>query len=169
MADVLTYNSTVLVKGNGRRALEMAFVVLASAGFRVENKTASSVQCLAPQMIMHSPRNAFPGASKVRIEVAAGRMSMVAELGGVARLRRFLRVLPVCITLFMGLVLGVTFVVKFGAAKIGDWGLAVLAVIVLPLILFAFLGPFIVRHVESHTRTALDTLMKNVTVMMAAA
>lgn len=166
MADVMRYESTVLFKGNSVRALDAAAMVLTSAGFKLVRKTTSVAELTAePKTEFH--QNPLVGASRVTLTTAGGRLSAVAELGGVANMVRQLRILPTVGILGMGIVMGVVVVFVLRDQRPIMW--AVPGVFVgADLVFLLVFVPLIARLFESRTRSALDTLVSNAALMADA-
>jgi hypothetical protein len=166
MADVVRYESTAPLKGNSVRALDAAAIVLTSAGFKLVRKTTSVAELTAvPDDRFH--QNPLVGASRVTLTTAGGRLSAVAELGGVARLVRLLRIFPTVAILAAGIAMGLVVLFVWRDRRPIVW--AVPGVFVgADLVFLLVIVPLVARRFESRTRSALDTLVSNAALMADA-
>ena len=161
-----TYDTSVALGEDGERALRTSLVVLAAAGFRLAGKTASSAELTAPPSV-GSLRHPLLGASRLRLSMQEGRLSVAAELGGAAYLSRLVHVFPLGLMVALGLSLGLVFSLAFDGEQASDARTATLAALLGQVILWAVVGPLLARRFESRTRKALDTFVSNVRLIVA--
>lgn len=108
---------------------------------------------------MHSNRqNALLGATDIRIVAGRDELAVEAELGGVARMSRFVMIFPIGLTLFLSGVLSAVFAVRFGP---GNWMAAVAAFVGANAVIWLILGPIMARSMQARTNHALDALLAN--------
>jgi len=161
-----TYDTSIALGDEGARALRTSLVVLAAAGFRVAGRTASSAELTAAPSF-GSLRHPLLGASRLRLSMQEGRLSVAAELGGAAYLSRLVHVFPLGLMLALGLSLGVVFSLAFDGEQAADARTATLAALLGQVILWAVVGPLLARRFEARTRKALDTFVANVRLIVA--
>jgi hypothetical protein len=166
MADVPTYDASVVLTATIDRALPVSLVILTAAGFRLVGKTAVSAELTAPPATS-ARHNPLLGASRLRVSFQEGRLSVAAELGGVARLSRFVHVFPVVLALGLALTLGAIFTIAFEGAQASAARTATLAVLLAQVVIWAALGPLLARRIEARTRKAIDVFMVNVRLIAA--
>ena len=148
------------MRGDGHRVLDALVIALAPVGFRVERRTESEVELsgMPPIGSHHVP---LVGASRIVARAESRRLVLDAELGGVEKIRRFLRVLPLWLGVGFGVVFGGICPIVFHQ-RFSERGWILLApmlgmVLVLFLIALVF-GPLATRKFEARTRAALDAL-----------
>jgi hypothetical protein len=161
-----TYDTSIALGDDGGRALETSMLVLAAAGFRLAGKTASSAELTAPPSA-GSLRNPLLGASRLRLSMQEGRLSVAAELGGAAYLSRLVHVLPLGLMAVLGLSLGIVFSLAFDGEQAADARTATLAALLGQVVVWAVVGPLLARRFEARTRKALDTFVANVRLIAA--
>lgn len=154
-----THEATATVKGNGGRALEAAMLVLTSVGFEIERKGTSSAE-LTGKRLRSSKQHPLLGASRVRLAAEGGRLRLTAELGGIARMKRFLQWFPTIAMAGAAVAMAVAFYAQYGLEKPEMW-IAPAAVITFDLVFCLVFVPLITRHLEKQTREALDVLVAN--------
>lgn len=167
------YARSIPFTGDAGKALDLAITVLTTNGFAVTDKRETSVQLTGPGL-SNTRQNPILGASRVHIRADHGSLSIDAELGGVANMRRFLTVFLLAMEIFfvivfgvvMGFVFGRQFDVGFGVPFAQGWLWLAFAIPIatLPLLPWLFLSPMIARSIRSRTFSALDTLLANMEV-----
>src|SRR5262245_48252499 len=98
----MRYLSSVPFRGDIDRALGLAASTLTGVGFRLTGRTAESVRLAGPG-VKSTRRNGLRGASHIFIWANGGELVIEAELGGVARMSRFLIWFPICLVLGLGI------------------------------------------------------------------
>ena len=161
-----TYDTSIALGDDGERALHTALLLLAAAGFRLAGKTSSSAELTATPSA-GSLRNPLLGASRLRLSMQEGRLSVAAELGGAAYLSRLVHVFPLGLMLALGISLGVVFSLAFDGDQASDARTATLAALLGQVVLWAVVGPLLARRFEARTRKALDTFVSNVRLIVA--
>ena len=161
-----TYDTSVAIDGEGAEALRAALLVLAAVGFRLIGKTLSSAELTAPPAA-GSLRHPLLGASRLRLSIQEGRLSVAAELGGAAYLSRLVHVFPLALILALGLSLGVVFSLAFDGDDASGARTATLAAMLGQVVLWAIVGPLLARRFEVRTRKAIDDFVSNVRLIAA--
>jgi|SRR5688572_30723695 len=159
MSDVVTHEASASVTGDSGRAFDAAVVALTSAGFKLEHKFRFAALFTAVPMT-RSNRHPLLGASRIKLTFHKGRLSAVAELGGVARLARSVRMLATLTFLGGGLATAIVFYFAFGAKTPAVWAGPALFIAV-DLVFVFVLCPAVARRLEERTKAALDTLLTN--------
>lgn len=162
---VPAYDASSVLTGEVDRALETAVVVLVAAGFRLVGKTTSSAELTASPTI--AQQNPLLGASRLRISFQEGRISVAAELGGVAYLGRLVHIVPMVGSLVLCVVLGVIFTLAFDEAQGSAARNATLAVLLVQVLILAVIGPLLARRLEARTCKAIDTFVASIRVIAA--
>jgi hypothetical protein len=153
----MQYAASLPFGGNTDKALGLAESTLTAVGFRLTERTADSMEWAGPGM--HSTRqSALVGASRIRVLDGRGKLAIEADLGGVARMSRFVRLFPVGLALFLGGVLSVVFSLVHGP---GTWLAVVAAVVGGNAVLWWLLAPLMARGIRARTCRELDTLLAN--------
>ncbi len=158
---VQTHEASAEMRGDPRAVLDALVIALASSGFRVERRTDTEVELTGPAGF-GSQHQAVVGASRIVAKAAHRRLVLTAELGQVARLRRFLTFFPpaMCVALFG--VLGIVFAFTFDAAKWKFVGGLLGAILGIQVVTWLILGPLIARKFESKAKAAIDALATSV-------
>jgi hypothetical protein len=143
-------------RGDPAPAFALATATLTASGFRLVAQTARSLEFAGAGM--NSTRgNPLLGASQITLTADAGRIELQAELGGVRRMRRFLVVLLLGLSLLDVVVFGLQFHVFQGAP---NWP-KLLLVTAGPIAPWIVLGPLLVRLIRRRTIKALHPLLFN--------
>lgn len=154
------------MRGDGRRVLDALVIALAPHGFRVERRTESEVELSGPAHI-GSSHQALGGASRIVARASSRRLAITAELGGVARMRRFLLVFPVTMCGGLAVVLGTVFAFTFDASQWKFVGSLLGTIVGIQSVAWLIVGPLVTRKFESKTRAALDALATSVATVGA--
>jgi hypothetical protein len=165
MAEVPTYDATAILTGQIDRALHASVVILTAAGFRLVGKTTLSAELTAAPLI--SSRHPLLGASRLRLSFQEGRISVAAELGGVAYLSRFVQIFPIVLAAGLCVTLGVIFTLAFDGQQASSARTATLAVLLGQVVIWAIVGAWLARRIESRTRKALDAFVASVRLIVA--
>jgi hypothetical protein len=159
----MVYTSKVPFQGQLRDALTLAISALTTLGFRVAARDEHSIDFMGPGM--HSTRqNALLGATHIRLEASAGQLALMADLGGVRWLRRFVLLFPASLCLGIGVTLIVVFAFMLPRA-LQFVEIIVGANVLIQMAVWAIVGPLIVRRFQARCQHSLDALIAN----MAAA
>ena len=153
----MQYVASLPFHGDTGEAFRLAESALTALGFRITERTASSVALVGPGM-NSSRESGLTGASRIRISVGRGELTLEADLGGVARLGRFVTLFPLGLCLFLAVVLSAVFSVLFGP---GSWMVAVAVTLGGIAIVWLVLGPLMARSFRARTVRALDALLAN--------
>lgn len=159
----MVYTSKIPFQGQLRDALGMAIGALTTLGFRVAARDEHSIDFMGPGM-NSTRQNALLGATHIRLEASAGQLALMADLGGVRWLRRFVLLFPATLCLAIGVTLiGVfAFVMPPALTLVG---IVVGTNILIQMAVWAIVGPLIVRRFQARCQHSLDALIVN----MAAA
>jgi hypothetical protein len=134
--------------GDTDKALSLAASALTAVGFRITEQTVQTVKLIV-EKVPWSVRRTF-GLPKGKVN------SLDAELGGVARMARFLILFPIGLTVGLGVVLSLVFVAICGVA---GWIIALGAAVGGNTVLWLLLGPLMARKIRARTQQALDALL----------
>jgi hypothetical protein len=164
------YARSISFEGDMGKALDAAVTTLTPLGFVVAGKKLSMVELAGPGL-RSTRQPPILGASLIVLDGDRGRLTLEAELGGVATMRRFLYLFPLAMALgfavLFGLGMGVLFGRQFGvgfgvpAAPRWDWLNFALPAAVLPLSPWVVLSPLLARRTRQRTIRALDGLLTN--------
>jgi hypothetical protein len=143
--------------GNLDKAFTLAESALTAIGFRITERSDSTLELVGPGM-NSSRDSALVGASRIQMRGDRHELSLEAELGGVARMTRFVTFFPPALLFGLGLLLSIVFSVLFGP---GLWILAVFAAVGGNALVWMLLGPLIARSMQARTRKGLESLLAN--------
>ena len=153
----MQYAASLPFHGDPDKAIGLAESALTAIGFRLTKRTAATVELVGPGM--NSSREiALVGASRIRISSDHGNVAVEADLGGVARMARFVTLFPIGLPLCIGVGLSLLFCAMFGP---GIWIVAVAVPVGANVLLWLVLGPRMARGIRERTQRALDTLLAN--------
>lgn len=169
----MEYSITIPFRGDAGKAFDAATTILTTNGFAITDRRQSTLEFTGPGL-RSTRQNPLLGASRIRIGGGHAELSLDAELGGVAGMRRFLTIFPLAMAagfaaffgLGMGFMFGRTFGVGFGVpfAPGWRWFAFIAPIAVLPLAPWLFLSPMFARSIRSRTLRSLDTLLSNISV-----
>lgn len=157
IVSMATHEASAEVRGDATQVLDAAAAALSLYGFRVGYRGTTSLDLTGPGM-RSSRQSPILGASRIRLSVENGRLSLAAELGAAARLGRFARVFPPVLALGATGIIGAVFLLtmpKPPAHLFEILGVVAAADVVVWLVL----GPMIARSIERRTRAALDAFV----------
>ncbi|MCH9653351.1 MAG: hypothetical protein K0U86_04560 [Planctomycetes bacterium] len=167
------YSNSVSFDGDPQQALSAASTVLIANRFSVVKQESHQIDFSGPGM-NSTKQDPLVGASEVIVHVKDGRLTVVAKLGGVASMQRFVSRFPLWLGLGMGTGFGLITVavlagVQLFAGNIGArfpmiWFYPLLALLI-PLLAVSpwfFLAPWIGGKLEKRTTAALDALLVSV-------
>ncbi len=161
----MQYTGSLPFKGNSDKAFGLAESALTALGFRLTQRTASSLEMTGPGM-NSSRESVLVGASRVHVNKGNGELTMEADLGGVQRMTRFVMLFPITLCLFLALLFGVVFTVANGP---GNWMFAVAGAVGVNALTWMILGPWMARRFHKRTCDGLDTLLANMVAVGEAA
>jgi hypothetical protein len=144
-------------RGDTDKAFGLAETALTALGFRLTERTAGSLEMVGPGM-NSSRESALVGASRIHVLSGPGKLDLEADIGGVARLSRFVTLFPIGLVLVLGVVLGGVLGVLFGP---GNWLYGVAAGVGVNAAVWLLLGPLMARSFRARTDRALDALLAN--------
>src|SRR5689334_8239393 len=102
----MQYSSSQPFRGDSEKAFGLAETALTALGFRLMGRTPARVELVGPGM-NSSRESPLMGASRIELLSGGGKLSVEAELGGVARMSRFVTLFPICLVLSLGVVFSV--------------------------------------------------------------
>jgi hypothetical protein len=100
------------------------------------------------------------GATRIRLEADSGELAVLADLGGIRGLRRFVLLFPPALSAAIGVML----IGIFGLVLPRGLGRAVTivgAVVLINSAVWILIGPVIVRSFQAKCQRALDALVAN--------
>ena len=153
----MQYAATQPFQGDTDKAFRLAESALTALGFRFTERTTTSIELAGPGM-NSSRESGLMGATRIRISGGHGELAVEADLGGVARLSRFVTLFRPGLCLILAVVLSGVFAGVFGP---GLWLVAVAGATGANAILWLMLGPWMARGFRRRTDRALDTLLAN--------
>jgi hypothetical protein len=157
----MQFTHSVLFEGNPDRAFDLACSSLTAIGFRLANKTESSLEWIGPGM--HGSRqNPLMGASFIQIHHHNRELKLDAELGGIERMARFLKYFPAILLGGIGIVLSIVLLIATGP---GVWVYPLFGVLAINAVVWMIVGPILTRQFRSRTEKSLDTLLNNMAAM----
>jgi hypothetical protein len=162
------YARTIAFQGDPGKAMDAAAAMLTPLGFVITQKRLTSLELAGPGL--RSTRQApILGATTIVLKGDHGRMTLEAELGGVAAMRRFLYLFPTglgaaFVLVFgvgMGFLFGRQFGVGFGVpwAPGREWLYFAVPLSLLPLSPWLVLSPLMARRTRRRTIAALDVFL----------
>lgn len=153
------YSKTVPFTGSGAKALDVARTALISQGFRILASSDYELRVTGPG-INSTRENPLKGLSDATITVRPGSIEVKALMGGVQKMKTFLRVFPLGMALFFLLIFGV--LALWLPTLRHPWLFLAPALALSP---WLFLSPLISRSIEKRTKEAVDTLLNNMAIM----
>ena len=153
------HSAAIPFSGDPSLAFDLAISLLTGIGFRIEKRDSGVVQFTGPGM--NSTRESpLRGASQLRIREGIQELSVEAELGGVERMCRFIRIFPLALNFFLLLLAVVITAASHPAVLPIVAGVAAAATGVNALVWLA-LSPMICRQLERKICRFIDTLLEN--------
>ena len=143
----MQFAASVPFHGDTDKALRLAESALTAIGFRITARTTESVDLVGPGM-SSTRQGDLVGASRIHLLSSRGELAVEADLGGVVGMSRFVKVFPIALVLFLGIVLSVVFSSLFG---LGTWIVAVGAVVGGNAALWLLLGRLMARGFRART------------------
>src|SRR5262245_44804927 len=153
----MDYSAAAHFNGDPDKAIGLAESALTAIGFQITERAAGSADFEGPGM-NSTRQSALVGASRIHVRGSRSEIALEAELGGVARMERFVTLFPVALCAFLAVLLTVLFSVLFGP---GPWVYGVAAVTGALALLWCVLGPVMARVIRARTCRALDALLAN--------
>jgi hypothetical protein len=161
----MQYAASLPFRGNTDRAFGLAESALTAIGFRLMERTTGSLDLVGPGM-NSSRESALVGASRIHVHSGPGELELKADLGGAARMSRFVTLFPIGLVLFLGVVLSAVFGVRHGP---GIWIIVVATVVGGNAALWLLLGPLMARWIRTRTCRGLNALLANMVTVGEAA
>lgn len=155
----MEYSKTVPFTGHGARALDVARSVFVGQGFQIVASSDYELRVTGPG-INSTKENPLKGVSEASIIIRSASIEFNAILGGVQKMKTFLRLLPLGLALFFLIVFGVLALSVPGLRQ--PWFFLGPALALSP---WVFLAPLMGRSIEKKTTQAVDTLLSNMVIM----
>lgn len=172
MNDFASYSTSTSYSGETAPAFDRAINILGAAGFTLEHQNQDSIEFTGPGL-SSSRENAVLGATKIRIHHNRDTMQLEAELGGVVRMKRFLKTfIPSLAVLLMviigpvtGWIAGMQNGLGFGVPGLPGmkWLIFTMPITLLPFLPWIFLTPWVSGKIRTRTVNAMNGLLKNIT------
>lgn len=158
----MQYTIEVPFTGNVAKAFDIGIAALTSIGFRITEKKTASLDFEGPGMT-GTRQSPLLGATQIRVLAGRNNLAPEAELGGVARMARFIALFPASLSLL----LFVVFVGIAAAATPEQLGMVALIVSIplgINIVIWLVLAPFLNRHIKGRSCRAIDALLHNMAV-----
>ncbi len=156
----MDYHYEVTCLASADEALRIIRDALIANGFGIEAREEFQFTARGPGMLS-SRENAIRGVTKARVTSSRGRIEIQAELGGVARLRRFVTLFPIA----LGMLLATTFLlIVWATGELGKRPVNVWIPLVAPLLStlpWLILGPWMARLFRRRTERAIELLLQS--------
>ena len=154
---MIRHEQTIPFSGDPARAIEAARLQLSAQGFRIDLPNPTKLVATGPGM--HSNQeDPIRGMTQAEIWVDEGRIRLAGELGGVARMKRFLYIFPFALGVGLALVFGVV------SWTVHSFPGYVAFIPVLPVLPWIVLSPWMVNLMQKRAILAIDTLLHNMTI-----
>lgn len=150
--------------GPPEELLRSFVMALTQVGFRLESQSPNSRELTGPGM-MSSRQSPLLGASRIQVRVESGQVWVTAELGGVARMKRFLIILIGGLCLGMAVLFGG--LAAFGLLRSRNGAPFQPWFILLPFLPWVVLIPWMSSLMERRSKAAIETLVHNMTVSLS--
>jgi hypothetical protein len=151
----MEYNTSVPYAGPIHIPMETARSHFIANGFRIDQLSETELIAIG-QGMYSTKQNPIAGASRTRIIVGPDSISIIAELGGVKMMQRFLYIFPPALAGCLALIFA--FIPSFPRHA------PLLAF--LPVVPWIVLSPLMAGWVKNRTIKALDTLAHNMASTM---
>lgn len=155
----MEYAKTVPFTGKAATALNIARLTFLPLGFQIAASSDHELRATGPG-VNSTRENPLKGISETTIIVRSSAIEMKATLGGIRKLKMFLKLFP------LGMML--LFLIVFGVLA---WQLPALRhawIFLIPIGALApwiFISPLMIRMIERRTAQAIDTLLNNMVFM----
>ncbi len=172
VSEFARYSASTSYSGESETAFARALSILGAAGFTVQQQDRDSIEFTGPGL-NSSRESAILGATNIRIRLDHDSMQLDAELGGVAKMRRFLNtfipslavLLVVIIGPFTGWVAGMQNGLGFGVPGLPGlkWLMFTVPITLLPFLPWIVATPWVTGKIRTRTINAIDGLLQNIT------
>jgi len=172
VSEFARYSASRSYSGETAPAFDRAINILGAAGFTIQQQGRDSIEFTGPGL-NSSRESAILGATKILIQYDRDSMQLDAELGGVVRMKRFLKtfipslavLLLVLIGPFTGWIAGMQNGLGFGVPGLPGikWLIFTMPITLLPFLPWIFLTPWVARKIRTRTCGAIDSLLQNIT------
>lgn len=160
----MRYQTTASIHGPPETAIRIVRDALIANGFRIVDSCAGELTMMGPGM-NSSRENPLRGVSLVTARVNQTQLELDAELGGVARLGRFVFFFPIALGLLLMLFFAI---IAWAIANFGQQPLPSLIPLLTPLLTtlpWLVIGPWMTRIIRRRTERAIDALVHNATMI----
>jgi hypothetical protein len=146
----MQYKRSVSFGGSADKAIEVARLQFMANGFKLDQP--SETELVATGHGMHSSRqNPIAGVSHARITVSSHSIDIIAELGGVKFMQKFLYIFPPALGGFLAIV--------FACIPSFPWHVPLMAF--LPVLPWVVISPLMAKWIKNRTTRAVDILAHN--------
>ena len=153
----LRYRTETAIEGDPLEATARVVRSLANAGFRLEEQAGTWARLTGPGL-RSTNQQPILGATAIEVRSGFGRLEVDADLGGVQWLSRFARWFPITLVTVLTLpVLALAVAGVLPRAAI----VAPAIVLVVQLLIWSIVGPWMARRIRQRTEAAIDTLVNN--------
>lgn len=171
----MNYTRSLKLDGSPDAAILSVLTTLTNNGFQIRKRGDRSASLSGPGL-NSTKQNPLLGASEVGVIVEGDQIRLDAELGGMERMQRFVTRFPFLLSFglalfFIALLAIYSLVLPIGFGPAGRFGpaagigwsscLSIIALVMLPALPWIVISPWMSRHIERRTLTALDTLLGN--------
>lgn len=155
----MEYSKTVPFAGNKARALDVARSTFMSQGFQIVASSEVELRVTGPGL--NSTReNPLRGVSEASVFIRASVIEVKALLGGVQKMKTFLRLFPLGMFLLFMVVFGV---LAWRLPPFRQWWIFLIPALALSP--WLVLTPLIARSIGKKTMQAVDTLLNNMMIV----
>jgi hypothetical protein len=156
----MVYEKTVQFKGDIGQALDTAKNTVLPHGFRIINRSDSTLEAVGPGTLWTKGQDPLVGVSRFSISVPGEEIRIDAELGGVTKTIKYLTVFIAAMAVFFLILFGFLFGLRQGAdiSKVLWMSLA-------PFVPWPAVIPLMAMWLKSRTCKGLDTLLHNMVVL----
>jgi hypothetical protein len=155
----IEYSKTVPFAGRAAKALSLAQSAFINQGFQIVASNDYELRVTGPG-VNSTRENPLKGVSEASIIIRSSAIELKAMLGGVQKMKAFLRFFPLAMGLFFLLIFGV---LALWLPDFRKWWIFLIPVLALSP--WLFLSPMIARLMEKKTTQAVDTLLSNMMMM----
>lgn len=155
---MITYEENVRFSGDGKRAFDIALAALLPLGFQIESQNSTQL-VFSGGRYFSTKQNALLGMSRVEFNLRPATLGIKAELGGVAKMQRFLQYILVGLCLFDVILFTILWVL-LDELHPHPWILAIPLAVFIPWILIA---PKMTTWIRERSVEAINSLLSKMT------
>lgn len=155
----LAYSTSVAYSGSAKRALAIAQNALIAASFQIVSSTEFELHAIG-KGVTSTRQDPLKAATDITIILRNSSIEVNAILGGVDRMKKFLRILPLSMAAFFLVVFGT---IAVFVPDLRRWWIFLIPVAVLSP--WLILGPVIARSVRAQAEDAINSLLGNMVTL----